>query len=305
MLNGPEAVRAAEEAAARAHAREDTSGDPGDDSGDGDVIVADRTVLLTSAEVSSGDTSTADRKVNAHDDAKDADTGDAHKKRGNDAFAKHEWSDAIEHYTRAIDAPVSYRRLFDEAPRRATYHCNRAAAYLARGGSPGAGHGAIDTCGHLENHLWSSDDSLGMAGTLNAKAALLDCAAALEMQPGNVKAKFRKAQALWRLGRVEEARKAGMSALHGAPDDAMEKEVRALLEVLDGEKWEPAPFESEKKNSEKKKIVVVEEEKDGEEEVIDDAGPALGGMGGLLASMAASGGNDRYPDFDTMANYKS
>ena len=28
-------------------------------------------------------------------------------------------------------------------------------------------------------------------------------------------------------------------------------------------------------------------------------------MGGLLASMAASGGNDRYPDFDTMANYKS
>jgi tetratricopeptide (TPR) repeat protein len=144
-----------------------------------------------------------------------------------------------------------------------------------------------------------------MAGTLNAKAALLDCDAALEMQPGNVKAKFRKAQALWRLGRVEEARKAGMSALHGAPDDAMEKEVRALLEVLDGEKWEPAPFESEKKNSEKKKIVVVEEEKDGEEEVIDDAGPAFGGMGGLLASMAASGGNDHYPDFDKMANYKS
>ena len=104
---------------------------------------------------------------------------------------------------------------------------------------------------------------------------------------------------------MEEARKAGMSALHGAPDDAMEKEVRALLEVLDGEKWEPAPFESEKKNSEKKKIVVVEEEKDGEEEVIDDAGPALGGMGGLLASMAASGGNDHYPDFDKMANYKS
>ena len=104
-----------------------------------------------------------------------------------------------------------------------------------------------------------------------------------------------------------------MSALHGAPDDAMEKEVRALLEVLDGEKWEPAPFE-------KKKKIVVEEEKDGEEETdgdggvrgyspsggtIDDAGPALGGMGGLLASMAASGGNDRYPDFDTMANYKS
>ena len=200
--------------------------------------------------------------MNAHDDAKDADTGDAHKKRGNDAFAKREWSAAIEHYTRAIDAPVSYRRLFDEAPRRATYHCNRAAAYLARGGSPGAGHGVIDTCGHLENHMWSSDDSLGMAGTLNAKAALLDCDAALEMQPGNVKAKFRKAQALWRLGRVEEARKAGMSALHGAPDDAMEKEVRALLEVLDGEKWEPAPFESEK-IGEKKKIV-IEEEKDEE-----------------------------------------
>jgi tetratricopeptide (TPR) repeat protein len=308
VLNGPEAVRAAEESAAR-QAREDTSGDPGDDTGDGDVVVADRTVLLTSAEAPSGETSagddeTHDRKVNAHDDAKDADTGDAHKKRGNDAFAKREWSAAIEHYTRAIDAPVSYRRLFDEAPRRATYHCNRAAAYLARGGSPGAGHGAIDTCGHLENHLWSSDDSLGMAGTLNAKAALLDCDAALEMQPGNVKAKFRKAQALWRLGRVEEARKAGMSALHGAPDDAMEKEVMALLEVLDGEKWEPAPFESEK-ISEKKKIVVVEEEKDGEEEVIDDVGPALGGMGGLLASMAASGGNDHYPDFDKMANYKS
>jgi hypothetical protein len=141
VLNGPEAVRAAEESAAR-QAREDTSGDPGDDTGDGDVIVADRTVLLTSAEAPSGETSagddeTHDRKVNAHDDAKDADTGDAYKKRGNDAFARREWSAAIEHYTRAIDAPVSYRRLFDEAPRRATYHCNRAAAYLARGGLAG------------------------------------------------------------------------------------------------------------------------------------------------------------------------
>jgi hypothetical protein len=65
------------------------------------------------------------------------DTGVAQKQRGNEAFAKGEWTAAIKHYGAAIDAPVSYQGLFDEAPRRAVYHANRAAAYLARGASPG------------------------------------------------------------------------------------------------------------------------------------------------------------------------
>ena len=198
----------------------------------------------------------ADSSSNARDrlDPNDADTGDAHRRRGNDAFAQKRWSAAIEHYTRAIDAPVSYARLFDEAPRRAAYHANRAAAYLARGNSPGGGHGQFDACGHLENHAWTDGDdgdgAVAAAAALNSKAALLDCDAALEMSPGHVKAKFRKAQALWRLARVGEARTCAMSALHGAPDEATEAEVRALLESFD-EPWRPTPFPALKDGGER------------------------------------------------------
>lgn len=330
-LNGPDAAREAAELAQRQDAdvldAEVGGSNPGGDGDDdGAVVVADRTVITgdrRSDEPSPGSSTS---------DPRDADTGDAHRRRGNDAFARKRWSAAIEHYTRAIDAPVSYARLFDEAPRRAAYHANRAAAYLARGDSPGGGHGQFDACGHLENHAWTDDDEGGaeeraaIAAALNAKAALLDCDAALEMSPGHVKAKFRKAQALWRLARVGEARTCAMSALHGAPTEATEAEVRALLESFDGGPWRPTPFQSdsfrggessgarEKERFEKERF--EKERREGDDDVgggsaaagvagasTNDEHTSMGGMADLLASLGASG--DGYPDFDAVANFKS
>ena len=322
-LNGPDAARAAAELAQRQGAdvldvevgvsnpEAARDADP-----DGAVVVADRTVVMTGSKST---INAADSSSNARDrlDPNDADTGDAHRRRGNDAFAQKRWSAAIEHYTRAIDAPVSYARLFDEAPRRAAYHANRAAAYLARGNSPGGGHGQFDACGHLENHAWTDGDdgdgAVAAAAALNAKAALLDCDAALEMSPGHVKAKFRKAQALWRLARVGEARTCAMSALHGAPDEATEAEVRALLESFDAP-WRPTPFPALKggeRTTKERNVGAGSSTEKGrtEGDNDDDVGapaPAgvMGGMSDLLASLGASS-DDGYPDFDAVANFKS
>ena len=329
-LNGPDAARAAAELAQRQGADvldvEVGVSNPGAAGADPDgaVVVADRTVVMTGSK----STNAADSSSNARDrlDPNDADTGDAHRRRGNDAFAQKRYAAAIEHYTRAIDAPVSYARLFDEAPRRAAYHANRAAAYLARGNSPGGGYGQFDACGHLENHAWTDGDdgdgAVAAAAALNAKAALLDCDAALEMSPGHVKAKFRKAQALWRLARVGEARTCAMSALHGAPDEATEAEVRALLESFDAP-WRPTPFPArggerqerggERTTKERNGAGVSTEkgrtEGDDDDDDEDDVGapaPAgvMGGMSDLLASLGASS-DDGYPDFDELANFKS
>ena len=322
-LNGPDAARAAAELAQRQGAdvldvevgvsnpEAARDADP-----DGAVVVADRTVVMTGSKST---INAADSSSNARDrlDPNDADTGDAHRRRGNDAFAQKRWSAAIEHYTRAIDAPVSYARLFDEAPRRGAYHANRAAAYLARGNSPGGGYGQFDACGHLENHAWTDGDdgdgAVATAAALNAKAALLDCDAALEMSPGHVKAKFRKAQALWRLARVGEARTCAMSALHGAPDEATEAEVRALLESFDAP-WRPTPFPALKggeRTTKERNVGAGSSTEKGrtEGDNDDDVGapaPAgvMGGMSDLLASLGASS-DDGYPDFDAVANFKS
>jgi len=324
-LNGPDAARAAAELAQRQGADvldvEVGVSNPGADP-DGAVVVADRTVVMGAKS-----TNAADSSSDARDrlDPNDADTGDAHRRRGNDAFAQKRWSAAIEHYTRAIDAPVSYARLFDEAPRRAAYHANRAAAYLARGNSPGGGYGQFDACGHLENHAWTDGDdgdgAVAAAAALNAKAALLDCDAALEMSPGHVKAKFRKAQALWRLARVGEARTCAMSALHGAPDEATEAEVRALLESFDAP-WRPTPFPARggerqerggERTTKERNGAGVSTEKgrtEGDDDNNDDVGapaPAgvMGGMSDLLASLGVASSDDGYPDFDAVANFKS
>ena len=328
-LNGPDAARAAAELAQRQGADVldvevgvSNPGAAGDADPDGAVVVADRTVVTGLKSTNAADSSAAARD---RLDPNDADTGDAHRRRGNDAFAQKRWSAAIEHYTRAIDAPVSYARLFDEAPRRAAYHANRAAAYLARGNSPGGGHGQFDACGHLENHAWTEGDGaegdgVSAAAALNAKAALLDCDAALEMSPGHVKAKFRKAQALWRLARVGEARTCAMSALHGAPDEATEAEVRALLESFDAP-WRPTPFPARggkrqerggERTTKERNGAGVSTEKgrtEGDDDNDDDVGapaPAgvMGGMSDLLASLGASS-DDGYPDFDAVANFKS
>lgn len=328
-LNGPDAARAAAELAQRQGADVldvevgvSNPGAAGDADPDGAVVVADRTVVMTGSKstINAADSSATRDRL----DPNDADTGDAHRRRGNDAFAQKRWSAAIEHYTRAIDAPVSYARLFDEAPRRGAYHANRAAAYLARGNSPGGGYGQFDACGHLENHAWTDGDdgdgAVATAAALNAKAALLDCDAALEMSPGHVKAKFRKAQALWRLARVGEARTCAMSALHGAPDEATEAEVRALLESFDAP-WRPTPFPARGGERQERGVERTTKERNGagvstekgrtEGDDDDDDGvgapaPAgvMGGMSDLLASLGASS-DDGYPDFDELANFKS
>ena len=175
------------------------------------------------------------------------DAGEAFKKRGNAAFEKGDYSSAIEAYGRAIDAPVSYRRLFDEAPRRATYHANRAAAYLRRGDAPDAGAGACDANGHMENATFAGDvfassrkttederaRALRASARAHAEAALLDCDAALEMCGGHAKARFRRAVALWRLGRVDEARRDAERLSLAASGKEEEEEAARLTRALE------------------------------------------------------------------------
>ena len=52
------------------------------------------------------------------------------------------------------------------------------------------------------------------------------------MQNGNVKARFQKAMALWRLGRGDEAKENAEKALLSADDNATEYEARSLLELI-------------------------------------------------------------------------
>jgi tetratricopeptide (TPR) repeat protein len=170
-----------------------------------------------------------------------ADAGEGFKKRGNGFYEKKKYTDAIEQYSHAIDAPVSYHRLFDEAPRRAVYHLNRAACYLARGGSYDAGVLSSDTFGVLESRSFGdfcggkhthSNSALLESSIAHAEAALMDCESALEMQGGNTKAIFRKAISLWRLGRADEAAAHAEKALLSASDDADESEARLLMTQL-------------------------------------------------------------------------
>ena len=191
-------------------------------------VVADRTATYGDAEATS-----------PSEDTSQTDAGEAFKKRGNAAFEKGDDSSAIEAYGRAIDAPVSYRRLFDEAPRRATYHANRAAAYLRRGDAADAGACACDVNGHLENATFPEDFSrlddarLLASARAHAEAALLDCDAALEMQSGHAKARFRRAVALWRLGRVAEARRDAERLALAASAKEEEAEARSLMRTLE------------------------------------------------------------------------
>ena len=205
-------------------------------------VVADRTVV-SRARAAKGDK--GDDDANDDETSELADAGEAFKKRGNVFFAKGDYCSAIELYGRAIDAPVSYGRLFDEAPRRATYHANRAAAYLRRGDAGDAGAGACDVNGHLENAVLrttslsphASEDERDRAvlasSRAHAEAALLDCDAALEMQSGNAKARFRRAVALWRLGRVAEAKRDAERLSFAARSKEDEAEASTLMRTLE------------------------------------------------------------------------
>ena len=195
-MNGPVAVRAAMERAAEAKRAKASAAGEEEEDDDDCVVVADRTVKLNASTSASAATTTTTTTPTTHTssssssksfydaDADETDSGEVHKTRGNEAFSNGRYTDAIRHYGAAVDAPVSYGKLFDEAPRRAAYHANRAAAYLARGGLPGGGKAEVskDVSGHLMDAVVKREDSAAKWCEMHAKAALLDCDAALEFQ---------------------------------------------------------------------------------------------------------------------------
>ena len=312
-LNGPVAVRAAMERAAEAKRAKASAAGEEEEDDDDCVVVADRTVKLNASTSASAATTTTTTTPTTHTssssssksfydaDADETDSGEVHKTRGNEAFSNGRYTDAIRHYGAAVDAPVSYGKLFDEAPRRAAYHANRAAAYLARGGLPGGGKAEVskDVSGHLMDAVVKREDSAAKWCEMHAKAALLDCDAALEFQPGRAKAKYRRATALWRLGRIEEANKVATSALHGADGAREEGEVRALLATFESPFRSPPEAAADDADAAVDVIArglastVVGGEEEEEEEEEEEGG---GGGGGLLASMLGGGANDADDD---------
>jgi hypothetical protein len=107
----------------------------------------------------------------------------------------------------ALDVPVPQEALVDEAPRRANYHANRAAAYLERhkqlqvsaaacSGSSSSGGGGqegsstwCEAGGVLDGLLLDGSSPETHAQLL--RAAVLDCKAALDLAPTHAKAHFR------------------------------------------------------------------------------------------------------------------
>ena len=128
------------------------------------------------------------------------------KQSGNEAYKSKDWTSAIECYSKAIDAPVTQEQLLTEGPRRAILHSNRAAAYLARSKEgPSSSEANDDIAGHLGGCV-QGELSREERAKLNCKAALMDCDQALDLESGNVKARYRKAQALKGLGKLGQAR---------------------------------------------------------------------------------------------------
>jgi hypothetical protein len=81
--------------------------------------------------------------------------------------------------------------------------------------------------------LDDDDARLLASARAHAEAALLDCDAALEMQSGHAKARFRRAVALWRLGRVAEARRDAERLALAASAKEEEAEARSLMRTLE------------------------------------------------------------------------
>ncbi|KAK3259678.1 hypothetical protein CYMTET_31336, partial [Cymbomonas tetramitiformis] len=143
------------------------------------------------------------------------------KRKGNTAFADKKWTVAIECYSMAIDEPVPHERLYDEGPRRSVYHSNRAAAYLGRAQSEGAGAGEV---------LLEAED----AYKKNLKAAILDCEQALDLDSTaviRVKTRFRKAQAHKGLKQYAQALRLAELAVADATDSLKPEILRLIAEL--------------------------------------------------------------------------
>ena len=122
-------------------------------------------------------------------------------------------------HSAALDVPVPAEALLDEAPRRAVYHANRAAAYLERVAELQASHrqqqsqnvvtGAVDTNSNNSSNGSSNRCWHEVGGILDGmqlsdrpdsiskqlEAAVLDCRAALDLVPQHVKAHYRSVKA--------------------------------------------------------------------------------------------------------------
>lgn len=111
------------------------------------------------------------------------------KEEGNAAFKAGDWTDAIEAYTKAIKFGEQHKQL-------ATFYKNRAAAYLK-----------------LEKF----------------EQVVRDCDKALELEPNEPKALFRRAQAKEQLGQFEEAYRDAVTVWNV---DKSDKSVRSFVERL-------------------------------------------------------------------------
>jgi hypothetical protein len=100
----------------------------------------------------------------------------------------------------ALDVPVPTEALLHEAPRRATYHSNRAAAYLQRykqltaaaAASCSSNSSSVrwrEVGGLLDGLLLDGSDP--DTHTQLLEAAILDCRAALQLVPAHAKAHYR------------------------------------------------------------------------------------------------------------------
>jgi hypothetical protein len=124
----------------------------------------------------------------------------------------------------------------------------------------------------------------------------MDCDSALELAPSHVKANFRRAQALWRLGRREEALEAATKSFRAAETEAEEREARALAEAIEAGPWRrPGENVEGEENDEE----LGDPRDDGDEPPGTGAGAGTGTGTGAGTLLAASLGAGRSPEEET------
>ncbi|KAJ3004706.1 hypothetical protein HKX48_001077 [Thoreauomyces humboldtii] len=112
------------------------------------------------------------------------------KNQGNEAYqaGPREFKHAISYYTKGLEQKVDSPKL------NATLHCNRAAVNLELG--------EVSQGAFLD---WASPEGLTLNSTGNYRRVLNDCAAAITLQPDNLKAYYRSIKALVALDKLDEA----------------------------------------------------------------------------------------------------
>ncbi|EFJ48820.1 hypothetical protein VOLCADRAFT_90467 [Volvox carteri f. nagariensis] len=170
------------------------------------------------------------------------------KEQGNEAYRRGDYSLAIQLYSAALDVLVPAERLLTEGPRRAAYHANRAAAYMARAASGKLREGDADTTGHLEGVDHGSEGALSR----HYEAAVMDCDQALALQPSGrpaAKALLRKSRALLQLRQRDEAMAAarrGLGKCEGE-EGGVRGELQEALRAAQQQQQRPPPPQQQPK----------------------------------------------------------